>query len=174
MSVVLIFVIIVTIASILLVFTLYAGRTDQGRKTYCDTLYKLRTAVWQETRDDFCDQEAFTMEAMRIDHDIEDTVLKMIMACWTQSANGRKEADILCSEIIIPAGAAFSPLTEADLTGMLIDREQCHLIENSFDDSDASALSCGSKNQIRFLKPIVAEQKILIEYDAQARQIIVS
>ena len=91
-----------------------------------------------------------------------------IVDCWKKSDFGRAEVDMFCDEIALPKDYVFfKPLSEADITKIIIDRQWCHIIGNS-------DFGCGERDSIEFTKDINTITNILVEYNAKKKQVIIS
>lgn len=157
--------IVVTIVAIGLVFVLIASNTNLGKNLLCKAEKTVRIKDVSEN----CTQE-MKREAVEIKSDPVTKITQFIIDCWERSKKGSLDYGFICTHAIM-----LNPkkISETDITDQLIDREICHIIENSFDDNTGEQTECGEEDNIRFIQNITSPN-VLIEYNHETRQIIVS
>ncbi|MBU0757983.1 MAG: hypothetical protein KKF44_07975 [Nanoarchaeota archaeon] len=175
-SIFIIFSVLISIAAISLLFVLIGQNSDIGKNLYCRTIYQAKAKIWEQSGDSVCeDYTEFDSDFINIEEDPVNEILQYITKCWYMSRSGRRETDILCSQLIVrDPSILIEPLTEKNITDILLEREICHIIANNLDDQTGEEHDCGSENNIRFLQDIVSQQKILIEYIAADKQVVIS
>ncbi|MFH1591522.1 MAG: hypothetical protein ABIC95_06370 [archaeon] len=108
---------------------------------------------------------------LSVDYDLyllEETLVSRIFDCWDKASRGQSRKDILCEEFVVPHDYKFiEPITEARLTSIILDRNSCHIIPNE-------PHGCGRGDTFDMTKDINSVTNILIEYDTDAKRIIVS
>ncbi|MBN2421998.1 hypothetical protein JXB41_02125 [Candidatus Woesearchaeota archaeon] len=107
-------------------------------------------------------------------YSLEEDLLENILDCWRDSSYGKEENNFICNEFIVNQNYIFNyPLTEELITGLIKQRNFCHIIENSRDAS-GNLFDCGEQDNLLISQDIYNTDNILIEYDAENKQIIVS
>ncbi len=111
------------------------------------------------------------IENLRIiyeEYPVEEEIIRSILDCWRQSSYGMSTTDIFCHEIVIPDNYRFtSSINESSVTEKIRKRNLCHLFEN--DD-----FGCGEKDNLVFAKQINSAGNVLVEYNSDKRQVVVS
>ncbi|MFH0876106.1 MAG: hypothetical protein V1859_09290 [archaeon] len=104
---------------------------------------------------------------------LEDELFEKILSCYKDSNLGASKKNFLCEEFVVPTNYIYNyPITEKTITDMLIDKNLCHLISNNLVNGIAAA--CGDYDSILFTQDIYNTRNILIEYNGESGQVVVS
>ena len=101
-----------------------------------------------------------------ISYDLIAELVQHILDCWVRANSGQSKENIYCEEISVPESYVFDyDITESLITKHIIERQLCHLFENS-------DYGCGTKDNLDFTT-INHHTNVLIEYNALDKQIVV-
>ncbi|MBT4350957.1 hypothetical protein HOD20_00375 [archaeon] len=101
-------------------------------------------------------------------YDLEQDLLEKIVECHFASNKGNLGKNLICEEMLI--GNIFEydyPITESSITKMIKEMNFCHIIKNSDH-------GCGDEDLLHFEQELYEIENILIEYNDEKKQIIVS
>ncbi|MBD3203295.1 hypothetical protein GF327_03310 [Candidatus Woesearchaeota archaeon] len=174
-----IFVILVTIISIILLLGIFSTKLPVfAKKIYCKTFFFIHSATFipkdMRADQDFCVSTKTLAPPVIINEPdkLNITVLGHAVACWEEMEKGKYNENFLCYEITLgPKITSPVELTEENITQILINNDLCNFLENN--DTN---LNCGKKDQINWSlgERIYPRQNILIEYDNDNKRIIIS
>ncbi|MBN2422392.1 hypothetical protein JXB41_04130 [Candidatus Woesearchaeota archaeon] len=173
-----VFVILVTIISIILILGIFSTKLPGFAKgIYCKTFFYIHSAAFipkgLRADQNYCISENALAPAEIINdpETLNITVLGYVIACWKEMDYGRYSDNFLCFELT--AGPRITdpvPISEEEITHILIDEKMCDVLANNDSISD-----CGDENNIQWnLDAIYPRQNILIEYNAENKEVIVS
>ena len=107
---------------------------------------------------------------------VPEVLAQSILDCWNQANFGQSISSIACEQFTIPQEyTLFDLLTEKEITNIIIKRNLCQLMPNNRDDLTNDALNCSDQDRLGFAKQVTeADRRLLIEYNAEQKKVIVS
>ncbi len=175
-----IFVILITIISIMLVIGLFSLKLPGFAKgLYCNTFFFIHRASFLpesiRADQDYCSEKRpLSTEIINDPDEVIKAILGYSIACWDRANEGTYDKSIICYELTMgPVITSDITITENDFVALMKSNNVCdYLGDNGFDST------CGSADNLNWnLADDTAYpgQNILIEYSSQTpREIIIS
>ena len=177
-----IFVLFLAVISIALVIAFFSGSMGElSKKAYCHAVYPVQSRLFtsQQTNPE-CEKE-FSFVTVRANCSaLPEEIIAHSVACWDMASFGRRNKDLACYELVIPAGCIpEKSISEQDLTQILVENNLCHILSNNkIGDSDVSDAdeeeACGTEDNLLLAKEINTQTNVFIEYKAKTKKIVVS
>ena len=99
----------------------------------------------------------------------EKELVANTVACWIKAQSGKMNKGFLCKEIILSKNCNATNITELNATQILVSESACSIIGNN-----DTVLLCGDADNINWkINSTNHDTNILIEYDADKKQVIV-
>ena len=180
-----IFAVVLTIISIVLLLMVFSSNITRFAKSiYCKTFFYVFSSTYipRSLRADqnYC-VELSKFPPIPVPEEgmtLNMSILGHVIACWESMDYGKHSENALCYELTVRSTVpAPVSLTEEELTRIISKERMCSIMPNNqLALTPPVDFNCGEENKIiwKLGDTVYPEQNILIEYNSERREIIVS